>query len=167
MESRFERNIPAYAGKTQSTILHGLASAEHPRVCGENFSITKTDFEALGTSPRMRGKLAWSSPVRAGFRNIPAYAGKTDVIGEGKYFTVEHPRVCGENNEVPFDTVFDLGTSPRMRGKHVSAEVEGLKNRNIPAYAGKTDLILGWFSQITEHPRVCGENGKGTLLRWI
>ena len=71
------RNIPAYAGKTGRWIRTAKSGAEHPRVCGENAEIKIFSGTHVGTSPRMRGKLAiLSAEVDAG-RNIPAYAGKT------------------------------------------------------------------------------------------
>ena len=51
-------NIPAYAGKTQH---EGTGST------------------AMGTSPRMRGKLHTGAIMLAAHRNIPAYAGKTEA----------------------------------------------------------------------------------------
>ena len=30
------RNIPAYAGKTMTTVGENIPRSEHPRVCGEN-----------------------------------------------------------------------------------------------------------------------------------
>ena len=51
------RNIPAYAGKTDSRTGTGSPAAEHPRVCGENRCTSVPARGFCGTSPRMRGKL--------------------------------------------------------------------------------------------------------------
>ena len=95
--TRSLRNIPAYAGKTAQAAQAARVAAEHPRVCGENFTMKPRDFFLQGTSPRMRGKpphgfhatvLLGTSPRMRGkrhrrhyrqqaVRNIPAYAGKT------------------------------------------------------------------------------------------
>ena len=69
--------IPAHAGKTSSlnAIPHGREA--HPRACGENIPMAKTNADLAGSSPRMRGKLA-PNPIR--FQRvglIPAHAGKT------------------------------------------------------------------------------------------
>ena len=71
-------------------------------------------------------------------RNIPAYAGKTVRDPHMCFNAGEHPRVCGENNNYAAENASDLGTSPRMRGKLFAETPEGLRLRNIPAYAGKT-----------------------------
>ena len=70
-------NIPAYAGKTiinESPISY---RTEHPRVCGENITMTCCNDWIAGTSPRMRGKHTRRLPGIINDRNIPAYAGKT------------------------------------------------------------------------------------------
>ena len=93
------------------------ARPEHPRVCGENANHKPDSQVALGTSPRMRGKLPSPRQVRGIERNIPAYAGKTL---ENKNITeslAEHPRVCGENASINSTIGGRSGTSPRMRGK--------------------------------------------------
>ena len=74
---RYERNIPAYAGKTSILSVPVYGPTEHPRVCGENAAVNSWEGAPIGTSPRMRGKRrpAHGQCVRP--RNIPAYAGKT------------------------------------------------------------------------------------------
>ena len=86
----------------------------------------------------MRGKRRANKNHGENVRNIPAYAGKTCAKRSKCWFSTEHPRVCGENqNAIPIVTE-RTGTSPRMRGKpgcwHKPIPPEG----NIPAYAGKT-----------------------------
>ena len=51
-----------------------------------------------------------------------------------------------------------LGSSPRVRGKHLIAESHGYVCRLIPACAGKT--FFEAESKVVQgaHPRVCGEN---------
>ena len=46
-----------------------------------------------------------------------------------------------------------------MRGKPFFDAYKGLSRRNIPAYAGKTASTSEDSTLLTEHPRVCGENG--------
>ena len=45
-----------------------------------------------------------------------------------------------------------------MRGKLNHGGTVGQRNRNIPAYAGKTLVIFFMGAACEEHPRVCGEN---------
>ena len=95
---RFERNIPACAGKTDC--LWGLIGTpqEHPRVRGENRQPATAATVSAGTSPRARGKPAGYSPQHGRYRNIPACAGKTPTVPNGGIRRREHPRVRGENN---------------------------------------------------------------------
>ena len=131
-------NIPAYAGKTTRGSSRKLCSR--------------------GTSPRMRGKHGCKmTPIQI-HRNIPAYAGKTLCHKALVRTSPEHPRVCGENWVGDQNREAHFGTSPRMRGKPCLRGSAMTYNRNIPAYAGKTERKLALAKGITEHPRVCGEN---------
>ena len=49
-------NIPACAGKTYVLIVANSVPTEHPRVRGENSSISEMGLRISGTSPRARGK---------------------------------------------------------------------------------------------------------------
>ena len=158
-----ERNIPAYAGKTMLALVTAIGGAEHPRVCGENTA--GSDFTGVqgGTSPRMRGKRKAMKTLVRNSRNIPAYAGKTLVVGNRKAVHREHPRVCGENGIQQILNVTIMGTSPRMRGKRYRKSGLTTLMRNIPAYAGKTNPAIPQSYTPTEHPRVCGENSTRVL----
>ena len=106
----------------------------------------------------MRGKRLSGLGPCLSRRNIPAYAGKTDMSFSHDGLLSEHPRVCGENRE-SVHLVGDLfGTSPRMRGKQKSGRATRRCQRNIPAYAGKTTSLPWLLGLAQEHPRVCGEN---------
>ena len=91
------RLIPAYAGKTKFSQEKTRESRAHPRVCGENGTLTFQAILAWGSSPRMRGKRPGRYHDLIDRRLIPAYAGKTgsrnSYIGRRR----AHPRVCGEN----------------------------------------------------------------------
>ena len=91
------RNIPAYAGKTRSALTPAETLTEHPRVCGENSCPPWVKLLPSGTSPRMRGKHVDLREPGSSFRNIPAYAGKTEPASNLQIAHAEHPRVCGEN----------------------------------------------------------------------
>ena len=173
------RNIPAYAGKTD-TIQGGCdAFQEHPRVCGENGFQPEGTVETAGTSPRMRGKHMLHATPNSSCRNIPAYAGKTTGPrgtpghhsgtsprmrgklpdrGVHRATIPEHPRVCGENLILSTTLSVTPGTSPRMRGKPPLWFLSLNLMRNIPAYAGKTHKDTIRDLRLAEHPRVCGEN---------
>ena len=106
----------------------------------------------------MRGKPISAFAALAAGRNIPAYAGKTGTPQTTSGDWAEHPRVCGENLLQSCYSTKMLGTSPRMRGKHVCHNLPPPLGRNIPAYAGKTRTNQAGGVKRAEHPRVCGEN---------
>ena len=154
----YQRNIPAYAGKTWRGSRRTPYASEHPRVCGENQNWIDLELIPYGTSPRMRGKPPGGGSLPGGCGNIPAYAGKTSTGSEYSPWGTEHPRVCGENRCYSPTTMIAIGTSPRMRGKLINVGCGSPFDRNIPAYAGKTVSSKGFIRSFPEHPRVCGEN---------
>ena len=48
---------PAYAGKSSAIFVPEKALEDHPRLCGEKWSISNSLFCALGSPPPMRGKV--------------------------------------------------------------------------------------------------------------
>ena len=114
----------------------------------------------------MRGKRRLREPRPAAHRNIPAYAGKTNVLSNGVVMMSEHPRVCGENAAKILMAAGEKGTSPRMRGKLHGRPTSPHDVRNIPAYAGKTLALAMVGSAMAEHPRVCGENLAWLAISW-
>ena len=74
---RVARLIPAHAGKTYDLAGKAFNRWAHPRACGENGPFASHPQSALGSSPRMRGKLD-VQPRHASLHGlIPAHAGKT------------------------------------------------------------------------------------------
>ena len=69
--------IPARAGKTGLVGVHCSSMPAHPRACGENCPHSSTMTSAMGSSPRVRGKLGQAHAPGAAGRLIPARAGKT------------------------------------------------------------------------------------------
>ena len=152
------RNIPACAGKTGKPAPSSKLVQEHPRVRGENSTITSFTCLITGTSPRARGKQPKSVSMENLIRNIPACAGKTLRYCFRGRICQEHPRVRGENVLNMITHTFKDGTSPRARGKPAAQDHFFGFLRNIPACAGKT--CEGWpaIFRGSEHPRVRGEN---------
>ena len=72
---------------------------------------------------------------------IPAYAGNTTSLLVISMFIWDHPRVCGEHQELDGFPRTRVGSSPRMRGTRNS-------RRNSRPFPG-------------DHPRVCGEHEQG------
>ena len=71
------RLIPARAGKTSTAITVRMMGPAHPRAGGENTPASGAVEYTWGSSPRGRGKHAYSTPTIFPQRLIPARAGKT------------------------------------------------------------------------------------------
>ena len=138
MEWRKRGLIPAHAGKTIPKNPQCFHHGAHPRACGENLTIEIADSLREGSSPRMRGKLAFLPVVPAAVGLIPAHAGKTGLQSSGDESGWAHPRACGENQRTTRWSTSDTGSSPRMRGKPYASAYSYQKERLIPAHAGKT-----------------------------
>ena len=131
------RITPAYAGKRGRTSICLCNIRDHPRVCGEKKPIHPLVKPVLGSPPRMRGKGVPDSRHPQGPGITPAYAGKRKSYSKHKKHHRDHPRVCGEKENVPRHSLFGLGSPPRMRGKVVQRGAKLAANGITPAYAGK------------------------------
>ena len=152
------RITPAGAGKTG---LGGAAKAigtDHPRRCGENAHANNKQPTAAGSPPQVRGK-QWplGASVRV-FGITPAGAGKTRRRTIANTCPEDHPRGCGENSVVWVFGVRQMGSPPRMRGKHSQITKFRTLDRITPADAGKTSQGIRFVTAQEDHPRGCGEN---------
>ena len=89
---------------------------------------------------------------------IPAWAGKTPLLGVSSFFAGAHPRVGGENIECFVGAHGGGGSSPRGRGKPRAHPLGGKWQGLIPAWAGKTAGGEDCLPRARAHPRVGGEN---------
>ena len=106
----------------------------------------------------MRGKLKCFIIFNTAPGITPADAGKTCRCQLNGPRIWDHPRGCGENYLLLFQSQQHTGSPPRMRGKpsRIPPKVSG--NRITPADAGKTGIITGALLTVGDHPRGCGEN---------
>ena len=132
------RITPAHAGKTECKRCSPRTRADHPRACGENSMTCPGTGGKPGSPPRMRGKQSLLSKKRRGGRITPAHAGKTDGSGDVTFTATDHPRACGENPESGIPQLPNVGSPPRMRGKHCEIISKLIRCRITPAHAGKT-----------------------------
>ncbi len=130
--------IPAYAGNTMKLIEMLAISRDHPRICGEHVSAPRAASLAVGSSPHMRGTPAcrWSARGLAGI--IPAYAGNTMSLKNVSLRCWDHPRICGEHVSSFTGPMGTQGSSPHMRGTHLTKRKPIYQFGIIPAYAGNT-----------------------------
>ena len=112
-----QRITPACAGKTITAEHPSRGFKDHPRVCGENKSVSLVLPLRMGSPPRVRGKRFTNSRFSCSVRITPACAGKTLRI-HGRWVEREdHPRVCGENLVGDITDAREIGSPPRVRGK--------------------------------------------------
>ena len=74
------RNHPACAGKTSARSSAESPRPDHPRVCGENSSISSRRALASGSPPHVREKLKRKRAKKDKRRITPAHAGKTEEV---------------------------------------------------------------------------------------
>ena len=91
------RIIPADAGSTCMVIEGVFLGKDHPRGCGEHLDETPMERGHRGSSPRMRGARGDSEILRVKVRIIPADAGSTVAVKQGRHLAEDHPRGCGEH----------------------------------------------------------------------
>ena len=112
---------------------------------------------AIGSPPRMRGKVAAAVPALFLRGITPAYAGKSEKQMPFLPPYQDHPRVCGEKRMPDGGTQNHQGSPPRMRGKGVVHVFVPEKFGITPAYAGKSHCRSRTSPDRWDHPRVCGE----------
>ncbi len=152
--------IPACAGNTQITLLPGRSPRDHPRVCGEHLPSFLLPSFIAGSSPRVRGTLAFV-PLAVFHRGIiPACAGNTRWCPGRSADDGDHPRVCGEHFGVLCATCVGAGSSPRVRGTRALLTHDLPLSGIIPACAGNTNPTCQPRAHPQDHPRVCGEHWR-------
>ena len=90
------RITPAYAGKSPKQFSGILHFQDHPRLCGEKFSLWSVQFFPIGSPPPMRGKATIIQSVISAIGITPAYAGKSVHFIQIDNHYKDHPRLCGE-----------------------------------------------------------------------
>ena len=105
----------------------------------------------------MRGKARLEKCTASVVRITPAYAGKRIPIVFTSLSLKDHPRLCGEKEQVHALVNNRLGSPPPMRGKGFKIRFVNGKFRITPAYAGKSPSICTILFFTKDHPRLCGE----------
>ena len=161
-ESPLPRITPAHAGKTSIKFTVSHPASDHPRACGENVCRVIDGLIAIGSPPRMRGKPLLILDFQLMQRITPAHAGKTLAARVPNLRVSDHPRACGENENLETARKGRDGSPPRMRGKPVFTDFQQQPRRITPAHAGKTRVRGAVRLQKSDHPRACGENSSYT-----
>ena len=156
---------PAGAGKTIMCRTCTATTRDHPRRCGENFSVIIAMRNNRGSPPQVRGKLYAATGSVQPARITPAGAGKTKTVDEKGAENRDHPRRCGENCDMCCIVQRSLGSPPQVRGKPDAAPLYRGAARITPAGAGKTVRRCRPCGYCRDHPRRCGENLTDLLLQ--
>ena len=156
---------PAYAGKRIAELQTPAVSWDHPRVCGEKVPITCVPKYALGSPPRVRGKVCWRERHRPVPGITPACAGKSGRTSGLTRPARDHPRACGEKSTSTSMMNCGWGSPPRVRGKDGNQSTGQHRGRITPAYAGKRACWGPCGRRTEDHPRVCGEKLSGCV--WL
>ena len=124
-------------GKAVCDLRSRRRSRDHPRVCGEKSAATAYQGAALGSPPRVRGKVTDPMIFWLSMRITPACAGKRPP-------SIMLPVSSG-------------GSPPRVRGKATLRMFLIFSFRITPACAGKSYYFAFLTITSKDHPRVCGE----------
>ena len=159
--SMYMRIIPALAGNTSPAGAHHPHPRDHPRACGEHSICCCASLIVVGSSPRLRGTRKREVAAWRGVGIIPALAGNTLRVLTSSVSTGDHPRACGEHSYQCSKALCSLGSSPRLRGTHTLGSFDLTGVGIIPALAGNTLQSRRTRFSPRDHPRACGEHGRG------
>ena len=152
-----KRITPAHAGKRRGSKRPRRGSRDHPRACGEKYTVSVYARGYGGSPPRMRGKgvVRRETPPIVGI--TPAHAGKSLPCWFSAQQYQDHPRACGEKVCRPAACAPAMGSPPRMRGKVQAQQQRQPPSRITPAHAGKRTSRGPNTQSRQDHPRACGE----------
>ena len=129
---------PACAGKSSRQPGAGRWRRDHPRVCGEKFTLSSSTAVSPGSPPRMRGKVQPDADGCRPPRITPAYAGKRMLYARAVRRDRDHPRVCGEKRPAVDGKRPLRGSPPHVRGKVKDPVPVSALVGITPACAGKS-----------------------------
>ena len=129
---------PLTRGRRRLSRKREPAVKKHPRLRGEDGRREQVAHLVLETPPLTRGRRECASFPRVQLGNTPAYAGKTARKRKRSPDTWKHPRLRGEDLFSLPRRFFLQETPPLTRGRRYIIGPLGSRQRNTPAYAGKT-----------------------------
>ncbi len=154
---RFQRSIPAHAGKPARFVTSRHRYWVYPRPRGEALNAAFVRWLMGGLSPPTRGSLPNPMSRLFAMGSIPAHAGKPLCGLTARHPLRVYPRPRGEAFFLgPRRSVQD-GLSPPTRGSPVSPHQGLLQDGSIPAHAGKPAVAGPRIAVATVYPRPRGE----------
>ena len=122
--------IPACAGSTKWPAMARRWTRDHPRMCGEHSTGWPNIVNAWGSSPHVRGAPVGAEDAELDVGIIPACAGSTMTQQTNPVNIKDHPRMCGEHQSAPTETVQCQGSSPHVRGAHFENSIIPRKRKD-------------------------------------
>ena len=133
-----QRITPACAGNRVIFKALAVTDQDHPRVCGEQSPPSLTILAMSGSPPRVRGTGRRRSRAGGRCRITPACAGNSAPGPPKRIRPPDHPRVCGEQSNIPCSMPWVWGSPPRVRGTDCAQQTRNTQNRITPACAGNS-----------------------------
>ena len=133
-------------------------------MCGEKPVAMLTVKASRGSPPRVRGEELAFKLDHPQHGITPACAGRRRTRGPPASFSQDHPRVCGEKRLLRVSVDPYLGSPPRVRGEAIKKSSVCVMTRITPACAGRSMSCARATILTLDHPRVCGEKARSTLL---
>ena len=132
-----QRITPAQAGRSPYFLYGKKDYKDHPRIGGEKAELTAAVISAMGSPPRRRGKGYREFGIDISDRITPAQAGKRPKASRSRPWPRDHPRMGGEKQTITRIRDANEGSPPHRRGKDLKEEINSLRIRITPAWAGK------------------------------
>ncbi len=112
--------ILARTGTTTPSTTPRPGLRDHPRSCGDHPTIMPKKKRSTGSSPLVRGPRSYCAGRGFSRGIIPARAGTTRRCRICRARAWDHPRSCGDHLGVRLDGLRLEGSSPLVRGPHLT-----------------------------------------------
>ena len=158
---------PAWAGKRSIPPDGKQPYHNYPRVGGEEVHLRNGRRGQEGLPPRGRGRDITTNDTKRRERITPAWAGKSNCVGQNTRCSTDYPRVGGEEVEAVTVEVAAEGLPPRGRGRARASVWLGAPRGITPAWAGKRRSPAAGPWVRADYPRVGGEEApRPKAARW-
>ena len=133
-----------------------------PACAGKTLLAKTRKMGTRGSPPHARGRQMDHAGLSLRPRITPACAGKTLLVASRTNSHLDHPRMRGEDAEIPGVIVAQVGSPPHARGRPRLGREINFERRITPACAGKTVEEAFPGDEHSDHPRMRGEDYKTT-----
>ena len=134
-------------------------------MCGADHLQLQQKPHGLGSSPRVRSRLALIVFLAIAVRIISACAEQTHRNVRRQWVYGDHLRVCGADCKPCVVRPSIWGSSPRVRSRPDNLARMRRWSGIISACAEQTTFFSAQSGQMWDHLRVCGADHVGKILR--